>query len=58
MPKRLKKVPRVEYLLTNNYEHGRDMERILNNTHAAGKIRGLVTDDHILKTTNPSHRLS
>ena len=59
MPKRLKKAPRVEYLLTNNYEHGEGMKEILHDTEAAGKIRALVANDHILKeTTNPSRRLS
>lgn len=47
MPKRPKKAPRVEYLLTNNYEHGRGMAELLNDTHAGGKIRALVTNDHI-----------
>ena len=58
MPKRPKKAPRVEYLLTNNYEHGRGMKSLLNNTNAGEKIRYLVKHDYILKSTNPSHRLS
>ena len=58
MPKRLKKAPHVEYNPTNHYEHGREMKRLLKNTHAAGKIRDFVTNEYILKSTNPSHRLS
>ena len=58
MPKRFKKAPRVEYNPQNHYEHGRDVEKILNDTDAAGKIRALVTNDHNEKKTNPSHRLS
>ena len=57
MPKRFKKAPRVEYNPQNHYEHG-DVENILNDTDAAGKIRALVTNDHNEKKTNPSHRLS
>ena len=58
MPKRKKKAPHVEFNPQNHYEHGRGMKSLLKDTYAGEKIRDLVTQDYILKSTNPSHRLS